>query len=97
MTLQDYTGWSSQVADERPVSQCAFSPDSKLLVTGSWSGGCKVWSVPDCNLVTTLAGHADRVGGVAFHPESTLSLDKSVANFATSGAEGSVKLWSLDR
>ncbi|SAM08931.1 hypothetical protein [Absidia glauca] len=94
--LKEYTGWSSQVADERPVSQCAFSPDSKLLVTGSWSGGCKVWSVPDCKLVTTLAGHADRVGGVAFHPESTLSLDKSVANFATSGAEGSVKLWSLD-
>ncbi|KAI8344362.1 WD40-repeat-containing domain protein [Chlamydoabsidia padenii] len=94
--LKEYTGWSSQVADERPVSQCAFSPDSKLLLTGSWSGGCKLWSVPDCKLVTTLAGHTDRVGGVAFHPESTLSLDKSVANFATSGAEGSVKLWSLD-
>ncbi|ORZ25920.1 WD40-repeat-containing domain protein, partial [Absidia repens] len=94
--LKDYTGWSSQVADERPVAQCAFSPDSKLLLTGSWSGGCKLWSVPNCELVTTLAGHSDRVGGVAFHPESTLTLDKSVANFATSGAEGTVKLWSLD-
>ncbi|CAO3594513.1 unnamed protein product [Absidia cylindrospora] len=94
--LKDYTGWSSQVADERPVAQCAFSPDSNLLLTGSWSGGCKLWSVPNCELVTTLAGHSDRVGGVAFHPESTLTLDKSVANFATSGAEGTVKLWSLD-
>ncbi|KAI8097248.1 WD40-repeat-containing domain protein, partial [Halteromyces radiatus] len=94
--LKDYTGWSSQVADERPVAQCAFSPDSKLLLTGSWSGGCKLWSVPKCELITTLAGHSDRVGGVAFHPESTLTLDKSVVNFATSGAEGSIKLWSLD-
>ncbi|CAO3651928.1 unnamed protein product [Cunninghamella blakesleeana] len=94
--LTNYTGWSTQVADERPVVQCAFSPDSKLLLTGSWSGGCKLWSIPNCELVSTLAGHPQRVGGVAFHPEATLSLDKASVNFATSGAEGTIKLWSLE-
>lgn len=79
------------------MAQCAFSPDSKLLLTGSWSGGCKLWSIPECELVSTLAGHPQRIGGVAFHPEATISLDKQAVNFATSGAEGIIKLWNLER
>lgn len=49
---------SSQVGDTRPISYCTFSPNSKLLATASWSGLCKVWSVPDCTLQQTLKGLA---------------------------------------
>ncbi|KAI8074957.1 WD40-repeat-containing domain protein [Gongronella butleri] len=94
--LKGFSGWSSQLADERPVSQCAFSPNSQLLLTGAWSGACKVWSVPNCELVTTLAGHAGRIGGVAFHPDATLNLSSAAANMATSGGEGNIRLWSLE-
>ncbi|ORX55153.1 WD40 repeat-like protein [Hesseltinella vesiculosa] len=94
--LQNISGWSSQMADDRPVSQCAFSPNSNLLLTGAWSGAVKLWSIPSCELITTLSGHEDRVGGVAFHPQSTLSLPSTVANMASSGGDGTVKLWSLD-
>ena len=42
---------ASQIVDTRPVSFCQFSPDSKMLATASWSGVCKLWSVPDCKEV----------------------------------------------
>ncbi|KAI8970366.1 WD40-repeat-containing domain protein [Mycotypha africana] len=93
--LKAYTNWSSQIADNRPIAQCAFSPDSSLLVTGSWSGLCKVWSIPDCESILTLKGHNDKVGGVVFHPEATITQEKSALNIATSGAEGEIQLWNL--
>lgn len=42
---------ASQIVDTRPVSFCQFSPDSSMLATASWSGVCKLWSVPDCKEV----------------------------------------------
>ena len=65
---------ASQIADTRPVSWCSFSPDSKLLVTGSWSGLCKLWSVPDCRELLVMRGHQANVGSVVFHPRATLDL-----------------------
>ena len=44
---------ASQIADSRPISWCQFSPSSKMLVTGSWSGLAKLWTVPDCKEVMT--------------------------------------------
>ncbi|KAI9267418.1 WD40-repeat-containing domain protein [Sporodiniella umbellata] len=95
--VKGYVNWSSQITDDRPVAQCAFSPDSKMLVTGAWSGLCKIWSVPKCEPIMTLKGHNDKVGGVAFHPESTISLEKSVLNLATGAADGLIRLWSLEK
>ncbi|KAI7847454.1 WD40-repeat-containing domain protein [Circinella umbellata] len=95
--LKNYTNWASQIADERPVAQCAFTPDASMIVTGAWSGGLKLWSVPQGEEKMTFKGHTDRIGGIAFHPESTKSLDKSVMNFVTSGADSFIHLWSLDK
>lgn len=53
--LQSLAPLCSQVGDTRPVSSAAFSTDSSLLLTASWSGLCKLWSVPDCELKQSAA------------------------------------------
>lgn len=43
------------------------------------------------------AGHSERIGGVAWHPEATLSQSATAVNFATSGADNVIKLWGLEK
>ncbi|XP_064420341.1 U4/U6 small nuclear ribonucleoprotein Prp4 [Latimeria chalumnae] len=95
-TLRSQNNFCSQIGDERPISYCQFSPNSKCLVTASWSGLCKLWSIPDCTLIRTLRGHSTHVGAITFHPQATISLDEKDVNMASCAADGSVKLWSLD-
>ncbi|TRY81402.1 hypothetical protein DNTS_032836 [Danionella cerebrum] len=94
--LRNVNNFCSQIGDDRPISYCQFSPNSKLLVTASWSGLCKLWNVPDCTPIRTLRGHSTNVGAISFHPQATLSLEESDVNLASCAADGSVKLWSLD-
>ena len=44
----------------------------------------------------SFVAHKERIGGVAWHPQATLSQSRRALNFATSGADNDVKLWSLD-
>ncbi|GAA5907253.1 hypothetical protein JCM8208_006732 [Rhodotorula glutinis] len=94
--LSTFTNLGSQIGDTRAVSAVRFSPDSKMLLTGSWTGQAKLWSVPSCKEVRVLRAHKERIGGVAWHPEATLSQSSSSVNFATSGADNDIKLWNLD-
>lgn len=73
--LQALSIYCSQIGDRRPISFCQFSPNSKILATASWSGLCKLWSVPDCTLLRTLQGHNCNVGCIVFHPKATLTED----------------------
>ncbi|CDO68205.1 hypothetical protein BN946_scf184938.g57 [Trametes cinnabarina] len=82
----------SQIGDERPVSLVRFSPNSKYLLTGSWSGNVKLWNVPQCTPVRTYRGHNDRVGGVAWHPEATKSQSEDAVNFVSGAADLAVNL-----
>ncbi|KAL1122968.1 hypothetical protein AAG570_003292 [Ranatra chinensis] len=93
--LTSLTIYCSQIGDTRPISYCNFSPDSKMLVTGSWSGLCKLWSVPSCETVRTLRGHTCNVCAVVFHPHA-MQQEGSVCALASCAVDGSVKLWSLN-
>lgn len=91
--------YSSQIGDTRPLSYCQFSPDSKILATSSWSGLCKLWSVPDCTQLRTLKGHGCNVGCIVFHPKATITQDVLEENtsqtcvLASCATDGTVKLW----
>ncbi|KAJ8695232.1 hypothetical protein PTI98_007843 [Pleurotus ostreatus] len=81
--VKKFGNLGSQIGDERPISQVRFSPNSEFLATGSWSGTVKIWSVPSCVNTKVLRGHGDRVGGVAWHPQATLSQNPDAVNLAT--------------
>ncbi|GAB1518475.1 hypothetical protein RhiTH_001534 [Rhizoctonia solani] len=99
--VKKFATYGSQIGDERPISQVRFSPNGKLLATGSWSGNVKLWNVPACDLAKpyrggkafaendkalhTLKGHADRVCRVAFHPSGQY--------LASASYDGSWRLW----
>ncbi|KAJ8687214.1 hypothetical protein QAD02_023008 [Eretmocerus hayati] len=97
--LQALTIYCSQIGDTRPISYCQFSPNSQVLATASWSGLCKLWSIPDCTLLRTLKGHECNVGCIVFHPKATLTEDmfgdrvSRTCILASCAADGSVKLW----
>ncbi|KAF9576417.1 U4/U6 small nuclear ribonucleoprotein Prp4 [Mortierella alpina] len=94
--LKSYANYASQIGDDRPLSQCSFSPDSNYLATGSFGGLCKIWSVPDSKLVHTLRGHTDKIGGLKWHPRAHITQDRGAVNLATGGGDGIVNLWSLE-
>lgn len=94
--LKTFSTYSAQIADERPLSFNTFAPNSQQMATGSFSGLIKTWEIPSCNHLKTYRGHNARVSGIDWHPDSTLSLPESSANFVSCDVEGKIYLWSLD-
>lgn len=91
--------FGSQISGDRPISVTRFAPDGQTVATGNWGGSVRLLDVPSMKVVKTWKGHADRVGGVGWHPGATLEGSGDGAgrvDLVTGGGEGDVKLWSLD-
>ncbi|KAM7209924.1 hypothetical protein V8F06_014694, partial [Rhypophila decipiens] len=69
------------------VTSVAFSPDSKLVVSGSgsWDQTIKIWDAVTGTCTQTLAGHSSDVCSVAFSPDSKLVVSGS--------DDKTVKIW----
>ncbi|EEB86928.1 hypothetical protein MPER_15948, partial [Moniliophthora perniciosa FA553] len=94
--VKKFANLGSQIGDDRPISQVRFAPNNEILAAGSWSGTVKLWNVPACTPIRALRGHSDRVGGVAWHPEATLTQGPELVNLASGAGDGNVHLWSLN-
>lgn len=64
-----------------------FSPDGKLLATGSYDQKVKLWDVATGQEQRTLNGHNDAVYDVAFHPNGQM--------LASASGDRTVKLWNV--
>ena len=69
------------------VTSVAFSPDGKLLASGSRDQTIKLWDVASGQAVRTLTGHTDKVTSVAFSPDGKL--------LASGSDDETVKLWDV--
>lgn len=44
-----------------------------------------------------MRGHTDRIGGVAWHPQATLTQSEDAVNLVSGGGDLNIHLWSLNR
>jgi len=71
----------------RDVISVVFSPDGRLLASGSVDCTIKLWRVADGSLVRTLTGHTDFVTSVVFSPDGRL--------LASGSGDKTIKLWRV--
>jgi WD40 repeat protein len=71
----------------KTVRVLGFSPDGKLLASGSDDGAVKLWDAEDGSLQRTLKGYAMPVTTIAFSADSTQML--------TGSEDGIAKVWDL--
>lgn len=95
-SLKTFSLYGTQIGGTRPLSSCAFAPDSKTLATGCFSGELKVWSMPDCGLARELRGHHARVDGVSWHPLSGMGQPGGAVHLASGDADGKLFLWNME-
>jgi WD40 repeat protein len=70
----------------------AFSPDGRLLASGSADNTIKLWDVATGSEVRTLTGHTDDVNSVAFSPDGRLLAS---GPWDKTGWDKTIKLWDV--
>src|SRR6266508_1035921 len=69
------------------VYSVAFSPDGKMLASGSHEQVVKLWDVGTGNLIRSFMGHRNTIHSVAFSPDGK--------TLASGSSDHKVKLWDV--
>mmetsp|Transcript_5151 Transcript_5151/g.10424 ORF Transcript_5151/g.10424 Transcript_5151/m.10424 type:complete len:551 (+) Transcript_5151:1-1653(+) len=87
---------SSQVGDDRPVTAVRYSPDGRMVCSGSLSGVVKVWDSETLKNKGVLRGTLDRITSVCWHPDAHENNNGPIL-LAASSAEGCCHLYDFRR
>jgi WD40 repeat protein len=69
------------------VNSVAYSPDGKMLASGSRDQTIKLWDVARAKEQATLKGHTEMVNSVAYSPDGKM--------LASGSRDQTIKLWDV--
>lgn len=84
---QPFAGkWFSPALDANVlVKSLAFSPNGRILASGSWNNNIELWDASSGKLLSTLEGHSDVVSTLAFSPDGSI--------LASGSGDNTLRLW----
>ena len=75
-------------AHQRPVHCFDYSPDERVLATGSFDGTFNIWSYPELKKLQSVDAHNHWVVGIQFLPKSS--------EIATCSWDSTIRFWDRD-
>ncbi|MBI5787516.1 MAG: caspase family protein [Candidatus Schekmanbacteria bacterium] len=79
------TKWESFKGHNNDVQAVAFTPDEKLVASGSQDKTIKIWRVEDGHLLAVIVGHKDWVNALAFSPKGNY--------LVSAGKDQNINIW----
>jgi len=77
------------------AAHVTFSPDGVWMALAGYNAPIELWDVETWQVVQTLAGHTDRVFGIAFSPDSSLLASGSGMG-PSDVSDFTVRLWDVE-
>jgi len=85
---------SLEWGDHDFISSISYSPDGKILASGSANGKINLWNVRDGKLLTTLENPAG-VNSLVFSPDNRILASESQSKNGSGSIENTIRLWMV--